>query len=102
MPYINGGLVRVGRPPPRGKFKAMGDAIKASPRARGARNKASAAFGNAVSKPAHRGAKGKGGSYGRPSSAQTWSRRDQKLDTANAAVGGLLTGAIGGSFAGGN
>ena len=93
MPNIHGALIHVPTPK-RGRFKQAGDAIKASPRARRAKHKATAALGNITSKPAGRPGIA-GGKYGRPSREQRNVRREQRYTSTHAAVTGLGMGAGG-------
>jgi hypothetical protein len=109
MPYISpSGLTHVPRPKPRfgdsarraaGRIKNAG-----GPRVRGAKARVNATVGNAYSKPAARGKRGRGlprdGTYGKKTNEQKSSLRDGRVGLTYAGVLGGSIGLYGGAAAG--
>lgn len=102
MPNIHSGALLHVPTPPRGRFKAAGDAIKGSKGYQRAQRKFQTATGNATSQRATRKDPGPGGKFGKIPYEDRLDRTDQRLSMAQGGVTGLAIGTSAGVAAGGD
>jgi hypothetical protein len=102
MPYVNSAITHVPRPKPRfgDSARRAASRIKNSSRVGGAKARVNARVGNAYSKPAARGKRGGGGTYGAKTREQKSSLRDGRAGLTYAGVLGGSIGLYGGAAAG--